>query len=197
MSMQFNKICKKLIKISSHNDNFTISILGKNVFTFFNHILMKISKETAICNCDSVLRAKVMTRDVIRECVNSSFDNKYMEYLSDKYGDKFSGIALYQYDELCGYICGLRPDSKEVQYKIKNCEFFVKFVFVYEKFRGQGIASKLFEHLFNTLDINEVLFAVRTNNHSAIKAYKKTGAQEIGRKRFIRILKVNIPYYEV
>ena len=120
-----------------------------------------------------------------------------MEFLRKKYNELFCGVALFYRGELCGYICGLKPKSREQQYRIKNCEFFVKYVFVYEKFRGRGIASKLFEYLFQTFNINEVVFAVRVNNHSAIRAYVKTGAEEIARRKFIRILKFNIPYYKV
>ena len=70
-------------------------------------------------------------------------------------------------------------------------------MFVYEKFRGKGIASRLFENLFRTFEINEVVFAVRVNNHSALKTYRKAGAKEIARKKFLRVLKFNIPYYSV
>ncbi|MBR4966177.1 MAG: hypothetical protein IKY53_06750, partial [Lachnospiraceae bacterium] len=83
----------------------------------------KLSKGNAVFKCDEELCAEVMTRDVISQCTNSSFNNQYMKQLLDKYGDKFSGIALYHDGELCGYICGLRPESEEIQYRIKKCEF--------------------------------------------------------------------------
>lgn len=189
---------KKYFEVS-RGSAFSIKVLGKCIYTYYNHLIMRLNKRDAVFDFQSSndFVAKIMTKEVIECCVNSDFDNRYMEFLRKKYNELFCGIAIFCQGEICGYICGLKPKSREQQYRVRKCEFFVKYVYVYEKFRGKRVASKLFEELFDKFQISEVKFAVRTNNHSAIKAYRKTGAEEIARRKFIRILKFNIPYYKV
>jgi len=188
---------RKFLTIDN-SQNFTVKIFGKNIVTYFNHIIMEISRENFVCDCEhNEFIVKEMNEDVLEDMKISEFGNLQARILKNKYPDKFCGLALYLGNDICGYICGLRPMSREVQYQIKNCEFFVKYVFVYEEFRGKRIASKLFEELFKKLEENSLTLAVRKNNISAIRAYNCLGGESVCEKKFLRVLKLNIPYHKV
>lgn len=189
---------KEKVLTIDNRQNLTVKILGRNIFTYFNHIIMQISRESFVCDCKhNEFIIKEMNEDVFKDMKTSEFGNLQARALKNKYPDKFCGLALYLEDDICGYICGLRPVSREAQYRIENCEFFVKYVFVYEKFRGKRVASKLFEELFKKTGENTLTLAVRKNNISAIKAYQRLGGKSICENKFLRVLKLNIPYYKV
>lgn len=188
---------RKFLTIDN-SQNLTVKILGRNIFTYFNHIIMEIRRERLVCDCEhKELIVKEMNEDVFEDMKTSEFGDLQARTLKNKYPDKFCGLALYSGNDICGYICGLKPVSREAQYRIENCEFFVKFVFVYEQFRGERIASKLFEELFKNLEENSLTLAVRKNNISAIKAYRRIGGESVFKKKFFRVLKLNIPYHKV
>lgn len=176
-----------------------IKLLGKTFITFFDNILMTLSSEEFKCDCDiEDLIARDFTDEVLSDIKDSEFGSEYIRFLQKKHPDKFEGFVYYSSDgKPCGYICGVKPKCNVRLYRVRNCAFFVKFVYVFEEFRGKRIASKLFEQLFLRINEQKVLFSVRKKNDSAIKSYIRAGAKEKCRKRFVRIMKVNIPYYKV
>ena len=188
---------KKLISVNS-DKNFSVKLLGKNLFTYYNHFIMELSKDTAkFCCAEDNVVSKVMTDEVIDQCTDSEFDNKNMKNLKSECPDQFLGVALYIDEKLAGYLCGLKPEYKDRNYHIKNCEFYVKYVYVYEEFRGRRLTSELFRQLFLNYDITRVVFSVRKNNEIALKAYKRIGAKVIANKKFARVLRLTLPYYKI
>lgn len=186
---------KKLV--ISTDQNFSIKFLGRNIWTFYNQSIMNLSRSSAVYNCSlDNIECKPMTDETLTDCIGE-FSIEYIKTLKNKFSDKFLGLVLYHKGEFCGYICGLMPQSREIQYRIKKCEFFVKYVFVAPEFRGKRIASELFRRLFEKTDARSVTFAVRKNNYSAMKAYLAMGAKVVAKRKFVRFLKVNIPYYSV
>lgn len=176
-----------------------IKFFGKALITFFDNILMSLSPENFKCDCNrDDLVVREFTNEVLKDIKGSEFGSKYIKFLQEKYPDKFEGFAYYSQDgKPCGYICGVKPECNVRLYRVRNCDFFVKFVYVFDEFRGERIASKLFQQLFLRINGKEVIFSVRKNNISAIKSYIRAGAEEKCRKKFVRVMKINLPYYKV
>lgn len=189
---------KKFLSVNTV-ENLTITVLGKTVITFYNHLIMKVNRKDFACDfCKDNLLLREFEPDVIADMKSANFGAEFIEIFQKKNPDKIKGLALYSPNgEICGYICGLFPKCNEIQYRIRNCEFFVKYVYVYEKFRGERLASELFRQMFLNIDKQTITFAVRKNNLSAIKAYKRLGAEVVSKKKFIRVSKIKIPYLKV
>ncbi len=190
-----------MIKVDK-NENYSIKIFNHNLYTFYNHWIYKITQQ-GLSNLKINIngeqyRAILMDKNTIPCCQNSEFSIEYMQKLKETYPQQFVGIILFNLDnEICGYICGLYPDSKEIQYKIKYVDFFVKYVYVYPEFRGKNLVSVLFKELFRAIRPDQLCLAVRKNNLPAIKAYEKIGGVRLREKKFVRILKFNFPYHKL
>lgn len=189
---------KKFFSVNT-DENFTVTVFGKTVFTFYNHLIMRVNRKNFVCDfSESKLLCKALEPDVIDDMRSADFGAEFIDKFQKTNPDKCKGLALYTPDgEICAYIYGLFPECNEIQYRIRSCEFFVKYVYVYEKFRGEHLASELFRQMFSAVDKQAFTFAVRKNNLSAVKAYTRLGAEVIGKKRFIRISKIKFPYYKV
>ena len=79
-------------------------------------------------------------------------------------------------DKIVGYILWLKRKNHYRLYSL--C--------ISPEFQGQGIASKLLEYSFKTLEIKNFTLEVKTINHTAINLYKKNGFE---------IVKVLTNYY--
>lgn len=192
-----NIIDNGIFKIEN-KENFSIKILNRNLFTYYNHLIYEICDKIDCFFDTSKLKIELMNEDNISKCSNSDFDPKYILKLKKKYPNKFVGIILMtEKGDICGYICGLYPKSKEIQYRIEYIDFFVKYVYIYPKYRGKRLVQVLFCRLFETIDKEKIFLAVRKNNMAAIKAYEKIGGKAVSKKKFIRILKLNLPYYKI
>lgn len=187
----------KLIDFTTY-PHISIKFRNRNILTCYNHYIMNLHSNNGNFDCELTgLECRIMTAEDIANFGESEFSLNYIIFLSQKYPLNFFGLILYCDGKPCGYICGMTPDSQEVQYKIKNCDFFVKYVFVSQEFRGKRIASELFKQLFLNIKADNVTFAVRKNNLSALKAYEKMGSKIIRNKKFIRVLRYNIPYHTI
>ncbi len=79
-------------------------------------------------------------------------------------------------DKIVGYILWLKRKNHYRLYSL--C--------ISTEFQGQGIASKLLDYSFKTLEIKNFTLEVKTINHTAINLYKKNGFE---------IVKVLTNYY--
>jgi ribosomal protein S18 acetylase RimI-like enzyme len=69
-------------------------------------------------------------------------------------------------------------------YKKKFYEGFILFLAIDEKYRGKGYATKLLKYAINALFKDHALvvrLVTRTDNHAAMKVYKRAGMHEIKR----------------
>ncbi len=181
----------------TRKNNFSISILNRNLLTYYKHIIMQIPNSPDYCTTQNV-DIKIMSDDSMKDCIDSEYSIDYIKKLKAQYPQEFFGIVAYLDGKVAGYLCGLKPTSNTYHYRIRDCQFFVQFVYVYEEFRGKRIVSKLFSELFRlNSDVQNVKLAVRINNLSARKAYKRIGGTELCTRYFLRIGKVNVPYYRV
>lgn len=186
----------KFLSITRKN-NFSISMLNRNILTCYNHIIMQINRSSDFCTAKNV-DVKVMSVETMKDCTGSEYSLEYIKKLQATYPQEFFGVVAYVDGKIAGYLCGLKPSSNTYHYRIRDCQFFVQFVYVYEAFRGQRIASKLFYELFRiNSDVQSVKLAVRVNNLPARKSYKRIGGTDVGKKRFLRIGKLNVPYHRV
>ncbi len=99
-----------------------------------------------------------------------------------------------------GTICVMYRGGNELEYKIRDAEAFIYNVMIKEFFRGKGYAGIMIQMLgvkLRKLNIKEAYLAVSIDNHSAIKAYQKTGFEIVSEKKFLRIMKRNFPYYSL
>ena len=86
------------------------------------------------------------------------------------------------------------------QYRVRNIDALIYQIEVYPEFRGHGACGHMMRQTFKYLEtrnINDAYWSVRKNNKSAIKAYDKLDAKQVDRRRFLRVLKVNIPYCRI
>lgn len=96
-----------------------------------------------------------------------------------------------------GTIWVMFSGGNEVEYKIRNIGAFIFNVYVKTEYRGRGIARELLNIATGEVGsrgIKKCYLAVRTDNHSAIRAYHKYGFTTVDEKRFLRVLGKNIPY---
>ena len=101
-------------------------------------------------------------------------------------------------NETVGIISVMYKGGNELEYRIRNIDAFVFNVLVKENSRGRGYAGIMIEELGKHLKdrgIQEAYLAVSVDNNSAIKAYEKAGFNTVCEKKFIRVLKKNVPYH--
>ena len=99
-----------------------------------------------------------------------------------------------------GTVSVMYKGGNELEYRIRNVDAFIYNVKIDELFRGKGYAGIMINMLEKQLvskGIHEAYLAVSTDNYGAIKAYKKNGFKTICEKKFVRTMRVNIPYYSL
>ena len=88
--------------------------------------------------------------------------------------------------------------GNDIEYKIRNIDAYIFNVYVNQNFRGNGFAGEMIYQLMNMLHengIEKAYLAVSLKNKNAIRAYKKIGFVNVSDRKFVRILKINIPYH--
>ena len=99
-----------------------------------------------------------------------------------------------------GVISVMYKGGDELEYKIRNIDAFIYNVMIDESVRGNGYAGVMIKKLGSILKnkgIREAYLAVSIDNNGAITAYRKTGFEVVEEKKFIRTMKINIPYYRL
>lgn len=180
-------------------DIFVIKIFGKNILTYYNHYIMELcTQRPAKVNTDlDVVFKEIMDEDMEALKEIGGFDMTYIQHLKRKYNEKIFGVGAYVSGEIVGYAWLCQKGCRDRQYIIKHTDFYIFDAFVSEKFRGHNLAPailwELVEKCAEGQQESKICLAVRKNNHSAIKSYKKLGFEIVKSKRFIRVLKLNIP----
>ena len=190
---------RKIISID-RTENFTIKLFNHNLFVFNDYIIYRADFSSL-----PVVEKKLMMRSISLEnvelCIKGDFSMERMQkYLQEK-GDETEGFLFFDGDEPVGYLWIMYKGGNHFQYRVRNIEALIYQIEVFPEFRGQGICGimmcQAFEYLKTHKDINEAYWSVRNNNESALKAYNKLDANQVGRRRFFRILKINIPYCKI
>lgn len=173
------------------------------LFTVFNHIIMSTKLEKVFAN------KRVYSKEATLENLNLFKKGDFSVDLMSKYLKNqkhlVKGYLFFEKDtdEPVGYAWIMRKGGNEVQYRVRRTDFFLFDLCVFQCFRGQGFASEFLSYIATDLINNfsgagkYLSLAVRVNNIPAIKVYKKFGFLKVERKKFVRLLKINFPYYSV
>ena len=102
---------------------------------------------------------------------------------------------------IVGRECLLRKGCNDEFYKIRNIDAYIDNEEVFAPYRGREYKGEMCTILFNKIHdeqgIDELFLAVRPNNKAALRANEKLGAEIIGKKIFLRVAGINIPYYSL
>jgi len=96
-----------------------------------------------------------------------------------KQGSEVVGYRWFKLGTGC-ILCGFGPDMEITLFPLKPGQAFSYDLFIYRKYRGQGIATLLNNLLYHVLreeDIKEVLALVSPANHAALRLNLRLGAQ--------------------
>lgn len=180
-----------------------IKLFNRNILMTYNHLIMKR-------DIDSV-NSKIDQREF--ELVPITLDN--IGALEGGYFSVFSMRQLLENDKpyVDGYMITDIKSGKclsyawighqgynQRHYKLRNTDAFLFKVATMPEYKGKGYCGKLIDAIADIVSnsgTKEILLAVMNDNASAIRAYEKNGFEVIGKRKFIRLLRYNIPYYEL
>lgn len=177
-------------------------MFNKNAVTLFHHYIMSANiGDIKTCDSDIDYVVERITEANLHECADSAFSinimAQYIKNQNDKaigylFKEKISGNAI-------GYAWVMRKGGDEIQYKIRNIDAFLFDVFVSNQYRGKRFVNVMISYIAQKefRETDKIYLAVRVDNVSAIKAYERIGFETQEEKRFLRILKKNIPYYKL
>ena len=191
---------KKLFEIR-RGKNLAFLVCGRYVFTVFNHGLIRFAVSAADGPLSLGEKVEVCPIDEtnLQLCAESAASDKLYRRIM-KSGEPIRAFAFRDRDsgETMGFYWLFLQGACDLEYRVKgdgSCAL-ISYVFVYEKFRGQRFMERMFQHAFAVCREEGVRFlyaSVRRNNASAWKAYGRIGYEEMGSRRFLRVLRRNIP----
>ena len=189
----------KLISID-RTENFTIKLLDHNFFVFNDYIIYRADFST-ITREKAQFEMRKITLDNMNLCSKGDFSMaRIHKYLEEK-AKETEGFLFFAEGNPVGYLWIMYKGGNHFQYRVRNIDSLIYQIEIFPEFRGHGACGHMmkqaFEYLQAQKNINDAYWSVRKNNKSAIRAYDKLGATQVDRKRFLRVLKVNIPYLKV
>lgn len=174
-------------------------MLNHNLFVFNDYIIYRADFST-ITWAEAQFEMKKITFDNVDLCSKGDFSMERMrQYLKEK-ADETEGFLFFDGDHPVGYLWIMYRGGDHFQYRVRNIDALIYQIEVYPEFRGHGACGHMMRQTFKYLEtrnINDAYWSVRKNNKSAIKAYDKLDAKQVDRRRFLRVLKVNIPYCRI
>ena len=179
-----------------------ISFMGRRIFHIYDHDIMKLD----ICDYKSVNRCGYKCRRITLNDIDILKKGDFslanmLPYLKKEKNYSTGLLFIEENSNLpVGYIWLIRRGGNDMTYRVRKTDGLISCVCVFEKYRGHGIAGVMIDgivKLLKTENCKEVKLGVRSDNYSAIKAYKKAGFYKVDSKHFVRILRKNIPYYKI
>lgn len=184
------------------NTNYTIRLFGRNLLVIYNHAIIKLNaEEKKNFNINDDIDVYLIDEYNLSLCKGGETSlSLFSDYLRNQ-RDRIWGYIFIDKsnNEPIGYFWLFFPGSKEFEYKVVS-EPMISNVYIFEKYRGRGYAGQMMNYALKICwdkGYKHLLAAVRKNNKSAWNAYKKVGFTIIQNKSFIRLLKINIPYYSL
>lgn len=172
-------------------------LFGKNVLATFCHHIMSLSFDNATSFQSNLDLVRVTEKS--EEMIDGPYSIRTAKKIvsaNKGYCDVF--VASDVNGHKIGTISVMYRGGNDIEYRIRNIDAFIYNVFVDTEFRGNGYAGDmiriLMQHLYGK-GINKAYLAVSTNNHKAVRAYEKVGFVTEKDLRFVRVLKINIPYW--
>ena len=189
---------RKLFSIDK-TQNFSIKILGKRLFTYTHHYIMRFSLDKLAYRQPAFpLRYEKASLENVDDCSKAPYSlNRMKRYLTE-FPEKVDGYIFYREDDTpVGCVWVMYRGGNEFQYRVRKIDALGFHFCVYDEFKGQGLIGYMIFCLMTELrkkEIDSLYCGVRTNNASAIKSYRKLGADIVSEKRFFRIAGLRIPY---
>lgn len=193
---------KKILRINKA-DNFTVYLLGHNVFEFCNHKLISFSKtdfNTVIDN--KRVYKKLIDNTNVDICKRAPYSFSNIKNYINTQSDNLNGLIYYlkDTDKPVGCLWIMYKNGDELQYRIRNIDAFGFYFCVFDEYKGKGLINDMIQDAVDFLSekgIDRLYASVRKNNLSALKAYKKVGYRFEKNKRFCTLLKIRIPYPKI
>ena len=201
--IHFRIFGKEILAIIGKDNNQIpgVAVMGRNIITVYDHFIVKLSadqlKDTVISNN---LIAEHITENNLSDCEGQSFPVSLMKNYLQEQPERVFGYIFYDAEtrKFVGYYWTALRGADEIQYRIRHIDAYNFNLCVAPEFRGRGYAQMiiawLFKYVLAPRGIDIAYSAIRTNNVASLRAHEKFGAEIVGRKRFVRILRVNIPY---
>ncbi|MBR4531221.1 GNAT family N-acetyltransferase [bacterium] len=183
---------------------FSISFHNRELLAYYDHYLMYFDlDETNIVPDSGKWTIEEISTDNVYDCSNDIFScGRMKRYLLQK-TDCVKGFLFREpvTNQVVGFLWAMCHGENEFQYRVRKADALIFDVYVSPKFRGLGICGEMFQHMFGYLknqQLKMIVLGVRTDNASAIRAYKKLGGIIKSRKRWIQLChRYNLPYYSV
>lgn len=95
----------------------------------------------------------------------------------------------------------LKRGGNGVLFRIRKADSYVGALYTYPQFRGKKVMQMFLYELLKQVekkwDAKNTVLCVMPDNIPAQMAYQKVGFHFIGERKFLRVLKLNIPYYRI
>ena len=179
-----------------------ITIGGRRLIHSYHHFIMGLNLQDFHCIECNGYKWRNVTEDDIGVLKKGDFAVANMlPYLrsESKYA---SGLLFFEENTNVpvGYIWVIRRGGNEMSYKIRNVDGLISCVCVFSEFRGRNIANLMISRIVDILKTEgctNVALGVNTDNTAAIRTYKKAGFEVLDEKKYLRVLRKNIPYHTV
>lgn len=183
----------------------SLKLFGKNIFRVYTHHIMKIEYETVVGRQkQSTYTLRKIDSDSISEelePIGTTVTASNLKHLISVNGSRCEGFVFGGIDTSpIGTIWVMYQGADDLEYRIRNINAYIFDVYVNSKYRGKGYAGEMICEIMEYLHkkgLNTAYLAVSRRNISAIRAYKKIGFTTVADKKFVRFLKINIPYHKL
>ena len=179
-----------------------ITVGGKRLIHAYHHYIMRLDLvQFHRLECNGYRFRKVTESDIdILKRGDFSIANMLPYLRREK--QYATGLLFFEEktDKPVGYIWVVRRGGNEMSYRIRQIDGLISCVCVFQEFRGHNIANLMLSEIVNLMKADgfgNVALGVNTDNEPAIHAYTKAGFVVTGEKKYIRVLRKNIPYHTV
>lgn len=189
---------KKPIEIKK-DTNYTVRVFGKGLAVFFNHRLIRFSVAAHDeAGWDETLEIRQIDETNAALCRASVSEKALTGFLRS--GASVRGFLFLDRasGEPIGYDWLFFEGAHDSEYTVRGHgdAVLISYIYVFDAFRGKRMIAHMLSHAFSVcreLGVGFLYASVRKNNASAWKAYDRIGFEEMGARRFVRLLGHNIP----
>ncbi len=181
-----------------------LRLFGKNIFQIYTHHIMKIEYETIAGKSEqsSYTLCKIDSNSILDKLssIGTTVRVSNLKHLLQVNGNRCEGFVFGGTDTSIGTIWVMYRGANDLEYRIRDIAAYIFDVYINRKYRGKGYAGEMLRQLMQYLynkGLSTAHLAVSKTNISAIRAYEKTGFTTVADKRFVRFLKINIPYHKL
>lgn len=174
-----------------------LTIFRRNIFTTYNHCYYELSLSSYNPVETKRLTCIAITDPDISEVHLSKALRKMLK-------EQPSYVTGYLFQDensnIVGHVFLMRRGGTEVLYKIRHIDYYLFALRVFEEYRGNGYAGEILTTVIDMLaqkGAERFYLTVKKDNVPARKVYDRLGFKVIGKRFFVRVWKMNIPYYQL